>query len=39
MVNRGKKVASMESSVFAGEALVAKASGTYSIFTPGGNAA
>jgi acyl-CoA thioesterase len=39
IVNRGKKVASMESSIFAGEALVAKASGTYSIFTPGANAA
>jgi acyl-CoA thioesterase len=36
MVNRGKKVASMESSVYAGEALVARASGTYSIFRPGG---
>ena len=39
IVNRGKKVASMESSVYAGEALVARASGTYSIFTPGANAA
>ena len=39
VVNRGKKVASMESSVYAGDVLVAKASGTYSIFTPGGNAA
>jgi acyl-CoA thioesterase len=39
IVNRGKKVASLESSVFAGELLVAKASGTYSIFRPGGDAA
>jgi acyl-CoA thioesterase len=38
IVNRGKKVASLESSVFAGELLVAKASGTYSIFRPGGDA-
>lgn len=38
IVNRGKKIASMESSVYAGESLVAKASGTYSIFRPGGDA-
>jgi len=39
IVNRGRKVASLESCVYAGETLVAKASGTYSIFTPGANAA
>jgi acyl-CoA thioesterase len=38
VVNRGKRVASMESSVYVGDVLVAKASGTYSIFTPAGNA-
>jgi acyl-CoA thioesterase len=38
VVNRGKRVASMESSIYAGDALVARASGTYSIFTPGANA-
>jgi acyl-CoA thioesterase len=39
IVNRGKRVAHLESCVYAAEQLVAKASGTYSIFTPGANAA
>jgi acyl-CoA thioesterase len=36
LVNRGKRVAYLESSVYAGEVLLAKASGTYAIFTPSG---
>lgn len=34
LVNRGKTVANLESSVRCGEVLVAKASGNYSIFRP-----
>jgi len=34
LVNRGKRVAYLESSAFAGEVLLAKATGTYAIFTP-----
>ena len=34
LVNRGKRVAYLESSLYAGEVLLAKASGTYAIFTP-----
>ncbi|MCP5265103.1 MAG: PaaI family thioesterase [Burkholderiaceae bacterium] len=36
IVNRGRRVASLESEVRSGETLVAKASGSYSIFMPGG---
>ena len=32
MVHRGKRVANLESSLYVGERLVAKANGTYSIF-------
>ena len=38
LVNRGKTVANMESSVYLGEALVAKANGNYAIFRPSQNA-
>ncbi len=34
LVNRGKRVAYMESSVYGGEVLLAKAAGTYAIFKP-----
>ena len=34
LINRGKRVAYLESSLFAGEALIAKASGSYAIFRP-----
>jgi len=34
LVNRGKRVAYLESNAFAGDLLVAKATGTYAIFTP-----
>ena len=34
LVNRGRRVAYLESSLFAGEALIAKATGTYAIFRP-----
>jgi len=34
LVNRGKRVAYLESSAYAGEVLLAKASGTYAIFKP-----
>ena len=37
MVHRGKRVANLESSLFVGEKLVAKANGTYSIFRLSGN--
>ncbi len=37
IVNRGRKVANMESCVYAGTVLVAKANGNYSIFTPSAN--
>ena len=36
LVNRGRRVASLESTVRAGELLLARASGSYSIFRPGG---
>jgi len=39
LVNRGKRVAYLESSLLAGEALVARASGTYAIFRPTQSAA
>ena len=34
MVNRGKSIANLESSVYSNEILVAKANGNYSIFRP-----
>ena len=34
VVNRGKSVANMESTIFCNKALIAKANGNYSIFTP-----
>jgi uncharacterized protein (TIGR00369 family) len=34
LVNRGKRVAYLESSAYAGEVLLGKATGTYAIFTP-----
>jgi acyl-CoA thioesterase len=34
LVNRGKRVAYLESSISSGEALLAKATGTYAIFQP-----
>jgi len=34
VINRGKSVAHLEASIFCGDALVAKANGNYSIFTP-----
>ena len=34
LVNRGKRVAYLESSLFVDEALIARASGTYAIFRP-----
>ena len=34
LVNRGKRVAYLESSILSGEVLLAKASGTYAIFVP-----
>ncbi|MGI9293598.1 MAG: PaaI family thioesterase [Pseudomonadales bacterium] len=34
VVNRGKSVANMESDIYCGDILVAKANGHYSIFTP-----
>ena len=39
LVNRGKRVAYLESSIFSGEALIAKATGTYAIFRPTQSAA
>ncbi len=36
VLNRGKSVANLESRLYAGDALVASANGTYAIFTPGG---
>jgi len=38
LVNRGKTVANLESSIYLGETLVAKANGNYAIFRPGKNA-
>lgn len=35
VINRGKKVASMESEISADDVLVAKASGSYAVFRPG----
>ena len=34
VVNRGKSVANMESTIFCNDMLIAKANGNYSIFTP-----
>lgn len=34
VINRGKSVANMESDIYSGDTLVAKANGHYSIFTP-----
>jgi len=34
VINRGKSVANLESSIYSGKELVAKANGNYSIFTP-----
>jgi len=34
LINRGKTVANLESCIYAGEVLVAKANGNYSIFRP-----
>ena len=34
VVNRGKRVATMESSIYLEDSLVARATGSYSIFTP-----
>jgi acyl-CoA thioesterase len=39
LVNRGKRVAYLESSILSGESLLAKASGTYAIFQPNSGAA
>jgi acyl-CoA thioesterase len=39
LVNRGKRVAYLESSITQGTVLVAKASGTYAIFRPNQSAA
>jgi len=39
LVNRGKAVANLESSVYLGETLVARANGNYAIFRPGKGAA
>ncbi len=39
VVNRGKRVAYLESSIFAEEVHIAKATGTYAIFRPTGSAA
>ncbi len=38
LVNRGKTIANLDSSVYSGEVLVAKANGNYAIFTPANNA-
>ena len=34
VINRGKSVANMESRIYSGDVLVAKANGNYSIFAP-----
>jgi acyl-CoA thioesterase len=39
LVNRGKTVANLESCIYLGETLVAKANGNYAIFRPGKSAA
>ncbi len=39
LVSRGKATANLQSRLFSGKVLVATASGNYSIFRPGGNAA
>lgn len=39
LVNRGKTIANLDSSVYCGERLIAKANGNYAIFRPGRNAA
>ena len=38
LINRGKTIANLESCIYAGEVLVAKANGNYSIFRPNKNA-
>ena len=38
LVNRGKTVANLESSIYLGETLVARANGNYAIFRPGKSA-
>ncbi len=35
VINRGKAIVNLESEIFSGERLVAKANGNYSIFRPG----
>ena len=35
MINRGKTLANLDSVVYCGDVLVAKANGTYAIFKPG----
>lgn len=37
VVNRGKRIANLEASIFRDAVLVAKANGNYSIFTPSGD--
>ena len=37
IINRGKTIANMESVIYCGEELIAKANGHYSIFVPGVN--
>ena len=39
LVNRGKTIANLDSSVYCGETLVARANGNYAIFNRGRNAA
>jgi len=39
LVNRGKTVANLESSIYLGDTLVARANGNYAIFRPGKSAA
>lgn len=37
IINRGKSMANLESSIYSGDMLVAKANGNYSIFVPSSN--
>lgn len=37
VINRGKSVANLESGIYSGDMLIAKANGNYSIFVPGSN--
>jgi acyl-CoA thioesterase len=39
LINRGKTIANLDSSIYSGETLIAKANGNYAIFTPGKSAA